>query len=154
MKLIISYQPGKCQIPELSESNFTEFGIRHPSYIRQAIMTSLHNIWFSKLHTLWKLIETISFPGFIDLNCLDQILRGGGWKHPPPPVVVEQAQDFLGIPGKHGNLPYLQLHMLIHLRTIFKLVLKYHRTCGNEQWLILIFFPEQFHWCNKVLSSK
>ena len=30
VKLIISYQPAKFQIPQLSESNFTEAGIRHP----------------------------------------------------------------------------------------------------------------------------
>ena len=30
MKLIISYQPANFQIPQLSESNFTEIGIRHP----------------------------------------------------------------------------------------------------------------------------
>ena len=30
VKLIISYQPAKFQIPQLSESNFTEVGIRHP----------------------------------------------------------------------------------------------------------------------------
>ena len=29
-KLIIMYQPAKFQIPQLSESNFTEVGIRHP----------------------------------------------------------------------------------------------------------------------------
>ena len=37
VKLVISYQPAKFQIPQLSESNFTEVGIRHP----KTIMTSL-----------------------------------------------------------------------------------------------------------------
>ena len=52
VKLIISYQPAKFQIPQLSESNFTEVGIRHPKNNYDIIMTSLHNIWFSKLHIL------------------------------------------------------------------------------------------------------
>ena len=39
-------------------------------------MTLLHNIWFSKLHILYNLIEAISLPSFIGLGCLDQILRG------------------------------------------------------------------------------
>ena len=30
VKLIISYEPAKFQIPQLSESNFTEIGIRNP----------------------------------------------------------------------------------------------------------------------------
>ena len=30
VKLIISYQPAKFEIPQLSESNLTEIGIRHP----------------------------------------------------------------------------------------------------------------------------
>ena len=46
-------------------------------------MTSFHNIWFSKLHILYNLIEAISLPNFIGLGCLDQILRGGRWKTPP-----------------------------------------------------------------------
>ena len=48
-------------------------------------MTSLRNIWFSKLHILWNLIEGISFPNFIGLGCLDQILRGPVKNTPPPP---------------------------------------------------------------------
>ena len=43
MKLIISYQPAKFQILQLSESNFTEVGIRHPQ------KPLFHNIWFTKL---------------------------------------------------------------------------------------------------------
>ena len=39
-------------------------------------MTSLHNIWLSKLHISWNLIEGISLPNFISVGCLDQILQG------------------------------------------------------------------------------
>ena len=35
---------------KLSESSFTEVGIKHPKKHYDVIMTSLHNIWFSKLH--------------------------------------------------------------------------------------------------------
>ena len=54
VKLIISYQPTRFQISQLSESNFTctEVGIRHPKNHHDVIMTSLHNIWFSKFHIL------------------------------------------------------------------------------------------------------
>ena len=38
VKLIISHQPAMFQIPQLSESNYTEIGIRHP---QKTIMTSL-----------------------------------------------------------------------------------------------------------------
>ena len=74
VKLIISYQPAKFQIPQLSESNFTEVGIRHPKDHYDVIMTSLHNVWFSKLHTWWNLIEAVSLVSFIGLGCLDQLL--------------------------------------------------------------------------------
>ena len=48
----IGYQPAKFQIPQLSKSNFTEVGIRHPKNHYDLIMTSIHNMWFSKLHIL------------------------------------------------------------------------------------------------------
>ena len=79
VKPVISYQPAKFQIPQLSESNFTEVGIRHPKNNYDVIMTSLHNMWFSKLHILWNLIEAIS------LLSLDQILRDVVENTPPPP---------------------------------------------------------------------
>ena len=76
MKLIINYQPAKFQIPQLSEANCTEVGIRHPKKHYDVIMTSLQNIWLSKLHILWNLIEAASLLNFIGLGFLDQILRG------------------------------------------------------------------------------
>ena len=45
VKMIISYQPDNFQIPELSEQNFTEVGIRHPKNHFDVIMTSLCIIW-------------------------------------------------------------------------------------------------------------
>ena len=83
VKLIISYQPAKFQISQLSESNFTEVFIRHPNKNDDVIVTSLHNIWFSKLHILQNFIEAISLPNFIGLNCLDQILQGLVENTPP-----------------------------------------------------------------------
>ena len=77
VKLIISYQPAKFQIPQLSEL-FTEDGIRHPKNHYDVIMTSLQNIWFSKLHILWNLIEAISLPNFIVWIKFYE----GWWKHP------------------------------------------------------------------------
>ena len=50
--MIISYQPAKFQIPQLSELNFTEVSIRHLQKHYDVIMTSLHNYWFLKLHIL------------------------------------------------------------------------------------------------------
>ena len=38
VKLVISYQPAKFQMPQLSDSNFKEVGIRH---LKKTIMTSL-----------------------------------------------------------------------------------------------------------------
>ena len=40
------------------------------------IMTSLHSIWLSKLYILKNVINSISLPNFIGLDCLNQILRG------------------------------------------------------------------------------
>ena len=88
MKLYISYQPAKFQISQLSESNFTEVFIRHPKRYYDVSMTSLNNIWFSKLHIFQNLIEDISLPSFIGLGCVDQILQRADEKHPTPDLHV------------------------------------------------------------------
>ena len=49
MKLVIGFQPAKFQICQLSKSNLTEVGIRHPKHNYDVTMTSINNIWFSKL---------------------------------------------------------------------------------------------------------
>ena len=41
MKWIIGYQPAKPEMSQLSESNFTEVGIRYPEHNYDDIMTSL-----------------------------------------------------------------------------------------------------------------
>ena len=43
VKLVISYQAANFQIPQLSESNFTEVFTKNKNYF-YVIMTSLHNI--------------------------------------------------------------------------------------------------------------
>ena len=50
VKLVMSYQPVKFQISQLSESKFTGISVRHPKNHYDVIMASLHNIWFSKSH--------------------------------------------------------------------------------------------------------
>ena len=50
VKLVINYQPAKFQISQLSESNCAEISIRHPKNRYDVNMTSLHNMWLSKLH--------------------------------------------------------------------------------------------------------
>ena len=84
-----------CQVsnPSVIWINFTEVAIRHPKKHHDAIMTSLHTIWFSKLYILWKLIEAISLPNFIGLGCLNQILRGLVENTPPPPRLTCSQKD-------------------------------------------------------------
>ena len=99
MKLIISYQTAKFQIPQLFELNFTEVSVRHLKNHYDVIMTPLSNIWFSKLHILWNMIGAISLPNFIDLACLDQILRGLVENTPPPPqtYTLSKSQVLIGL---------------------------------------------------------
>ena len=60
-------------------------------------MTSLHNIWFSKLHILQNLIEAISLPNSIALGCLNQILRGMVENIPPQTYTLSKSPVIFGL---------------------------------------------------------
>ena len=85
VKLFICYQAAKFQVPQLSESNFTEVSVRNPPkpLLRHHDVTSKYLVF--KITHFVELIGAISLPNFIDLGCLDQILRGLVENTPPSP---------------------------------------------------------------------
>ena len=94
MKLIISYQPAEFQIPQLSESNFTEVGIRHPKkqLLRHYDITSQYLV-FKSAHFV-ELHRSYQPANFIGLGFLDQILRGW-WKTPLPPQIYTLSKSLV-----------------------------------------------------------
>ena len=82
MKLVISYQPAKFQIPQLSESNFTEISIRHPK--KPYDVTSQYLVFeIAHFVELYRRYQSAKFnlPRLSGSN----FKRAGGKHTPPPP---------------------------------------------------------------------
>ena len=82
MKLLISYQAAKFQIPQLSESNFKEVSIRHPK--NHCDVTSQYLVFkiahFVELNRSYQLAK-FHWPRL----CRSNFTRAGGKHSPPPP---------------------------------------------------------------------
>ena len=97
MKLIISYQATKFQIPPLSESNFTEVGIRHPKkpLWRHCDVTSQYLVFkISPFVELNRSYEPSKFywPRFSGSN----FTRAGG-KHPPDLHALKKNSPYASV---------------------------------------------------------
>ena len=78
-------------------------------------MTSLQNFWFSKLHILQNLIGTICLPNFIDLGCLDQILRGLVENTLPQTYTLSKSPLLIGLKDDQFDLLMWSLLSLLSL---------------------------------------
>ena len=90
--MIISYQPAKFQIPQLSELNFTEVGIRHFQKHYDVIMTSLHNYLVFKIVHFIEVNKSCLVAKVHCLAFLDQILWGLVENTPPRLTCSQKAQ--------------------------------------------------------------
>ena len=97
MKLIISYQPAKFQIPQLSELNFTEVGIRHLQKHYEVIMMSLHNYLVFEIAHFVELNKSCLLPKFIGIAFSDQILRGLVVNTPPQTYTLSKSPVLIGL---------------------------------------------------------
>ena len=93
MRLIISCQPAKFKIPQLSESNFTEVGIRHPQ--NSYDITSQYLVF--KIAHFIELYRSYQPANFIGLGCLDQILRGLVENTPPQTYTLSKSPVLIGL---------------------------------------------------------